>query len=111
MKLEVFFAIFIIVTIGLQMLSLVFTKSIYEILIYIMSEEQQAPPELLFVYESSLERYHSWTKAIYDGEYIQDFNVECMGKRLINLTPIGEQIYVGENWIDPRPVEWQNKWC
>lgn len=111
-NLLVFYAIIFIIIIGLMTINTLYTIANYQILWYLVQEDvEQAPPELLFIHEDEEEFYHSWTKAIYDGNYIQDFYVECIGDKLINLTPIGEQVYVGKNWTDPRPVEWQNKWC
>ena len=54
---------------------------------------------------------HGWTKAVYDGLYLQDYYILCNESVMINATPMGNKIYVGKNWTDPRPVELQKKIC
>jgi hypothetical protein len=57
--------------------------------------------------------YHSWTKAIcdYDRNTCTDYYIECEGNKLIDITPLTKNIYMGSNWTDPRPTEWINMWC
>ena len=54
---------------------------------------------------------HGWTKAIYDGENLQDFMLLCKGDELVNMTPIGKEIYVGRNWTYPSYDVNVNVWC
>jgi hypothetical protein len=41
----------------------------------------------------------------------QDFYIECQGKEMINIIPIGEPVQMPEKWTDPRPIEQINKGC
>jgi len=95
------------IIVDIILLSLIASISFY------LGQETKQCPSCYIKQENiiELDSKHGWTKAIYDGNYIQDFYVECEGNKLISLIPLGEQVYVGENWIDSRPLEWQEKWC
>ena len=64
-----------------------------------------------FLHKKSI-NYHSWTKAICDEEYCQDYEISCRNKSVITMTPItGASIKISEGWSDPRTPEEQNRLC
>jgi hypothetical protein len=44
--------------------------------------------------------FSSFTRAEYDGLYLRDFIVSCIGGNEIFKAPIGKPVYVGADWVD-----------
>lgn len=61
-------------------------------------------------FEINFDERCAYTRAIHDGEYLQDYFIQCDGRRLMNITPIGERINVGLDWSYPDYVP-QKEWC
>jgi len=59
-----------------------------------------------------LEKY-SYTKAICDEKnYCQDYEIFCINKQVIEITPIsGAAVQFSDDWDDPRTLEQREKSC
>lgn len=58
---------------------------------------------IIIIINSNSVNYYSYTRAIYNGYYLQDYIIYCRDSILIDIVPIGNSIYVGTEWKDPRP--------
>jgi hypothetical protein len=47
--------------------------------------------------------FSSFTRAEYDGLYLRDFIISCVGGREILKVPLGKPVYVGREWQNPYP--------
>lgn len=54
---------------------------------------------------------HSFTKAICENGYCQDFEFTCNGKEIISQKPVTDLIPLSDNWKDPRTIEQINLTC
>jgi hypothetical protein len=62
--------------------------------------------------QSDNEYDYMWTKAICNENYCQDYKIYCKDEKLIKQTPItGATMQIDNDWIDPRPIEHQEKIC
>lgn len=54
----------------------------------------------------------TWTKAVCNEKnYCLDVQITCSNDKIIDIKPTGEGTYFPENWVDPRPIEFKEKWC
>jgi len=69
-------------------------------------------PPLKLTSNAINENYHSFTKAICNQSYCQDYEILCRGKNIISQTPItGAVIEIPNGWIDPRNESERNIIC
>ena len=62
--------------------------------------------------EVASEYSYSWTKAICNETYCQDYQIFCNEDKLVRQTPVtGAVISISENWIDPRNETNINRVC
>ncbi|GIU68730.1 MAG: hypothetical protein KatS3mg001_580 [Candidatus Pacearchaeota archaeon] len=55
---------------------------------------------------------HSFTKAICNNNFCQDFEVFCKDKTIIEMKPItGAFMQIDKEWKDPRDEETKNRFC
>jgi len=53
----------------------------------------------------------SFTKAICQDNYCQDYEIVCINKTLISLKPLTEMARFPDSWQDPRTSEDRDKLC
>jgi hypothetical protein len=62
--------------------------------------------------ESSHNYTHSWTKAICNENYCQDYEIYCDGDKLVSQTPItGAVMSIPKDWVDPRNESNRERVC
>jgi hypothetical protein len=59
---------------------------------------------------ATINRY-TFTKAVCEGNYCQDYEISCEDGSLVEMRAVSEKVRFSEDWQDTRPKEVRDRLC